>query len=490
MSLLDEGLKGSQRPRLENYPLYATSAGDDAIDLAAVAGIDLDEWQQYVLRNSLGEKANGKWTAFEVALIVPRQNGKNIILEARELAGLFLFGERRIVHTAHEFRAVSEAFNNMRNRLRDCPELMQYVEGYETGMPERRIPGIKTAHGFESITLNNGNTIKYMTRTEKAGLGSGCDLLVYDEAFAVTEEQLAATMPTLSARTLTANPQIWFTSSAGRLSSTVLERVRNRGIDGSDKRLAFFEWSASEDALIDDEQAWAQANPALGVRIDVEYVRHEREDMDTEKFLRERMGLWASEQEDPPVIPAENWAACLDPQSRVGPRCVFALDVKPNREMSTIAVASMRADGKVHVEVVERDHGTAWVARRMSELVAKFPGARLVVDAGSAAGALQPELKRARIPLMLVGMREYAQACGVFFDAVMQGDVRHIGQEPLDEAIEAARVKPMGESLWKWQRKHLISDISPLVACSLAYLGADRYGRVVPEETRKRIVII
>lgn len=490
MSLQSEELKGSQRPRLENYPLYSTSAGDDAIDLAAVAGIYLDEWQQYVLRNALGEKSNYKWSAFEVALIVPRQNGKNIILEARELAGLFLFGERNIVHTAHEFRAVTDAFGKMRERLSNCPELLSYVDGYEADMPERRIRGIRTAHGFESITLSNGNTLKYMTRTDKAGLGSGCDLLVYDEAFALTEEQLAATMPTLAARTITGNPQIWYTSSAGRVSSTVLERVRNRGIAGEDARLAFFEWSANDDADIDDEAAWAQANPSLGVRISLDFVRSEREDMTDDKFGRERLGHWASEQEDPPVIAPEKWAACLDTNSQVGPRCIFALDVKPNREMSTIAVASVREDGKVHIEIVERDHGTAWVAGRMAELVAKHPGSRLVVDAGSAAGSLQPELKRARVPLVLVGMREYAQSCGIFFDAVMSGDVRHIGQEPLDEAVDAGRSKPMGESLWKWQRKTLISDISPLVACSLAYLGVDRFGRVSQVEPRKRVIVI
>jgi hypothetical protein len=39
----------------------------------------------------------------DVGLVVPRQNGKGTILEARELAGLFLFGES-ILHTSHEFR--------------------------------------------------------------------------------------------------------------------------------------------------------------------------------------------------------------------------------------------------------------------------------------------------------------------------------------------------------------------------------------------------
>lgn len=82
-------LMGSQTPRIDVTPLYFTSAGDDAVDLAAVAGLHLDPWQQHVLRGALGERVDGRWKAFEVGLIVPRQNGKGSILEARELAGMF-----------------------------------------------------------------------------------------------------------------------------------------------------------------------------------------------------------------------------------------------------------------------------------------------------------------------------------------------------------------------------------------------------------------
>ena len=64
-------------------------------------GLHLDPWQQLVLEGACGERADGKWSAFEVAVISPRQNGKNGILEAREIAGLCLFGEQLILHSAH-----------------------------------------------------------------------------------------------------------------------------------------------------------------------------------------------------------------------------------------------------------------------------------------------------------------------------------------------------------------------------------------------------
>jgi hypothetical protein len=46
-------------------------------------------------------------------VIVSRQNGKGAILEARELAGLFQFGEELILHSAHEYRTAMEAFRRI-----------------------------------------------------------------------------------------------------------------------------------------------------------------------------------------------------------------------------------------------------------------------------------------------------------------------------------------------------------------------------------------
>jgi hypothetical protein len=96
-------LVGSQRPRLESLPPRVSSAGREAVELAAAAGLYLDDWQQYVLEGMLGEDADRKWSAFEACLIVPRQNGKGSILEqgARQSAAV---QQRLILWSAHEFR--------------------------------------------------------------------------------------------------------------------------------------------------------------------------------------------------------------------------------------------------------------------------------------------------------------------------------------------------------------------------------------------------
>lgn len=95
-----------QAPRFRARPERVSSAGPEAVELAASAGLILDPWQEAWLDDALSETAGGRWAAFEAALIVPRQNGKGSVLEALELAGLFLFDEQLILHSAHEFKAL------------------------------------------------------------------------------------------------------------------------------------------------------------------------------------------------------------------------------------------------------------------------------------------------------------------------------------------------------------------------------------------------
>jgi molybdopterin-dependent oxidoreductase alpha subunit len=109
---------GWQQPPIETVPPSASSAGQEAIDLAARAGLQLDPWQQHVLRRGMGEKPDGSWAAFECVVNVPRQNGKGGIIEARQLWGLFIGGEQLILHSAHEFKTAKAAFKRVERLIR------------------------------------------------------------------------------------------------------------------------------------------------------------------------------------------------------------------------------------------------------------------------------------------------------------------------------------------------------------------------------------
>jgi phage terminase large subunit-like protein len=456
---------GSQEPRLSSAPKSVSSSGDDAIELAHIAGLDLDPWQQHVLRVALGEKPDGRWSAFEVGLIVPRQNGKGSILEARELAGLFLFGERLILHSAHEMKTAVEAYLRIKYLIESTPELNEQVEHFYQSNE-------KTA-----IELKNGSRLRFMARSSGSGRGFTGDVIILDEAYNLPFETLAAVLPTMSAKSITGNPQLWYTSSAGLETSDVLATVRARGVKG-DKGLAFFDWSAPDDADPDDREAWAMANPGLGIRIGEDFVEKERaafgeDEAGLKMFLRERLGVWHDPNRGT-VIDPQLWASlALEATEVERPELVaFSVDVPPDRSTASIGIAGARSDGSLHVQLDQESvgyRGTAWVAERVAELVAKWSPCAVVLDASGPAGSLVAPLREAGVEVVTTSAREMGAACGMFYDAATDSRLRHLNDNRLNASLAAARKRPLGDA-WAWHRKG-VSDISPLVAVTLAVWG-------------------
>lgn len=498
--------KGSQLPRIESYPLFATSAGDDAIDLAAIAGLVLDPWQEYVLRCSLGEKPNGKWSSFRCALVVPRQNGKNALLEARELAGLFLFGEKRIIHTAHEVKTARESMLSLMNRMKASDDLMEMVAGFE-GDFDKDFSGMKTGND-PSITLKNGNKLSYAARSKGSGRGFTGDLIILDEAYALRADEMAAMVPTMAARSMVGNPQLWFTSSAGMPESDLLNAIREEGKARSSDRLAYFEWSAEDGTDINDVDGWYMANPGLGIRISEQYVMDELETMlsdpleGKEKFDRERLGIWAklggesvfatgvwAGLEDGPKLD-ENDNPIAGTGSQPGDQIVFAVEVAGNRESASIALLSYRADELVHAEIVENRVGTSWVGHRLAELQARWNPLAIVAIAGGHVDSLMPSWKRDGVRVKLIKFADYVQACGVIFDWITQGKIRHLNDPILNAAVDGVRQTfTRDNAAWFWSRKSSEVDITSLVALTVAVAGLGKKSGRAAGERRKAVIL-
>ena len=99
-------------------------------------------------------------------------------------------------------------------------------------------------------------------------------------------------------------------------------------------------------------------------------------------------------------------------------------------------------------------------------------------DGSGPAGALITEFEEKFVELEVPSAREYGQACGQFFDAVVDSkEIRHIGQPMLDEAVKAAVRRDLGEA-WAWSRRNTDFDICPLVAVTWAAWGHAKYSTV------------
>lgn len=468
--------RGSQRPRIEHVPLFHTTAADDAVDLAALAGLPLLPWQEHVLRGALGERVDGRWSAFRTCLVVPRQNGKNAILEARELAGIFLFGERQITHTAHQFKTAKNSMLALMNRLKNVPDLMEHVVGYEG--PEQsiaQIDGFKTGNE-PGIYLKNGHQIQYFARSGDSARGFTGDVVVLDEAYALKASEMGALLPTMAAKSITGNPQLWITSSAGKVDSEALASIRAEGVEGTSNRLAYYEWSADPDAAPDDVDSWYEGNPSAGYLISEEFMWDEYDSLvrqgnegGPEEFQRERQGIWARIGGES-VLPAGTWSACGDPDGQPDDgSLVFGVDVSPARDTAAVGLASLLPDGRVHVEVPEANPDTGWVADYLVALKRAWPAARFVCVAGSQAESLVPEWRKAGVVVKPVQFSRYVVGCGLFYDRVVQARLQHLNDPVLTGAVDGAKQAwRQDKASWYWSRKESGSDITPLVAVTAA----------------------
>lgn len=458
-----EPLRGHQEPRIYTGPTYQSTPGLEAIELAAMAGLHLMPWQQFTIKHSLGQNpymGGMRWAAFEVGLVVPRQNGKGSVLEARELYGLFLEPrEKLILHSAHEFKTAQEAFLRIKTLIDSSDWLT------------RRVARMRTSHGEEGIELIDGSRLRFVARSTGSGRGFTGDLLILDEAYNLGADQMAALLPTLSARP---NPQVWYTSSAGMISSDQLRSVRIRGRKGDNERLAYFEWSCPEGCDLDDPENWAQANPTLGYRIDLDFIAAERKALPDDVFARERLGIWAEDSVQS-VIDLKLWAECADPQSRPGDKIAFAIDARPDMSAAAIASAGRREDNKLHTKVVDHRPGMGWVVERMAELNQRYRPVAVLLDPSSPAGSLLADLADVGIEPILVNAREMGQACVAFHNDVVADQLRHTDQDTLNLALRQATTRNLGDA-WAWDRRQGHGDICPLVAVTLATHGFRLHG--------------
>lgn len=467
-------LTGSRAPRLRTVPPYTRTYGPDAVALAAKAGLRLDPWQADVLNDfyALSPDDPGRWNTLECAVIVPRQNGKGGLLEAYVLAALFLDGAPLTMYSAHRFDTAREMFLRIKGLIASTPSL------------ERRVRKVSEAHGKEGIELRSGERLKFHARSQSAARGFSGDRVILDEAFLLTSMTMGAILPTLSARP---NPQVVYASSAGWEISEQLGRVRTRALKAIDAGepepgLAFLEWSAPDDtprerSEMADPALWAQANPALGIRIEESFVAAELRTMGAVEFARERLGV----SDYPPdedeggweVIGEKHWreqavkGEAPRPGDEGARRPAIAVDMRPDRSKAAIGVAFQDEAGALVVEVVNHAQGAGWVVPRLVELAGRYEVCAVAIDKRGPAGALIGEAQRAGLEILELDTGAVADAYGQFVDAVTdRRDLVHLDDEPLNEAVRGATTRPLGDRV-TWDRRG-DADICPLVAVTNA----------------------
>ena len=473
-----------------------TYEGDRAIGIARVAGLELDPWQQRLLRESLGvDPVTGLWSAFEVCWIVSRQNGKSTALFARALLGLFLLGEREISWTAHRYDTAMDAFNKMVKLIKGTPEL-------RSELAQTRNEGISTTHGNESITLRSGQRISFKTRTDESGRGLGGDLVIIDEVQDAKLAQMAATLPTLGAKP---NPQVIYAGSAGGPRSYVLGNLVHRATatepgDPVRDRLYFAQWAADEDDDPAAPETWAKANPSLNLRLDVEtmagFYRQWRYELAYFGMEHLGQGNYPRPEGEDWIIPSADWLRREDRDSTPVTDLVLAVDGTPDQQWATISLAGFRSDGIIHFGVIAHERGTRWTVHRLAELAHELElDTPILLDPKSPVAYLLADYEQIGLDVKTLTPTEWADMTSWLISAGTersdaddwQPQFFHPGQPLMTSALAAATVRNRGDRVVLSRQSGDVPS-SPLTASALAGYGLVLLGRIAKPPPSPEIV--
>lgn len=465
---------GDQLPANSFVPLFHSSLGEDAVNLAALANVHLDEWQQNVLKASLNFDKNGKFTSQDVCLIVPRQNGKGEVILARELAGLFLLPkEKLIVHSAHEFKTSVEGWQRLVNTIRGCDYMMEEGDPHWTNSGAGGTVVKLRAKDYR--VDGEDKRVAFSARSKGAIRGFTVDCLLMDEAYELPDAALDAMTPT---QTAVDNPQMWFVSSTGMDDSVVLRRVREAGMLQA-PNMAYFEWKSDDGCNPLDPDQWYKANPSLGIRIEESFLASQAAKMSPEGFGREHLGLWA-DNEIEAVIPSALWRSLIDPDSKIDGRMAFAVDVTPDYKLAAVYAAGQNKHGLYQVQVAGVDEGVHWLPEFLLSMQQKYNPKSIAIDPGSPAGVIIPELNSRGVRFKAMTAQDVYTACGQF-ETLAKGDksgtrLRHFDDMDLESAVRGGIRKLIGnKGAWVWQKRDESVDICYLIAATNALYAFTAY---------------
>lgn len=425
-------------------------------------------WQQLVADVALEIDTDGAPVYREVNVLVPRQCGKTSLMLALELHRALLWG------TPQTIGYTAQTGWDARRKLID-----DQVPLLENSPLAASVKRIYRGAGMEAIHFVNGSRIDVMASNATAGHGRILNQGIIDEAFSDHDDRReGALLPAMATKR---DAQLYVISTAGTQESLYLRRKVEQGRAMVEANLntgvAFFEWSAHEDADIDNPGTYWATIPAMGHTIDERVITHARGTMTEGEFRRAYLCQWTVV--DDAAIPAKYVQRVLDATTAPSGRLSFGIDVAIDRSFAAISVA----DETGRVELIDHREGVGWVVERSLELWRRHKG-HLVVDGYSPANSLVDRLEAGGLPVSRYSLRDMVGACGIFYDAVLDDAIRIRPSAALEAAIESAKRKQIASG-WLWSRTVETADLTPLFAATIAYHHATN--RRGPETTRSAI---
>lgn len=475
-------MRGSQEPRIAIEPPDIVSTdGKDAAVLFAEYGYPLDPWQESVISCWLGRNEEGEYAVTSAGLSLPRQNGKNTCLEAREFYGLTINAER-ILHTAHQVRTAKKSFRRLVALFTDKkhPEIMELVKN------------IRFTNGEECIELWNGGSIEFSSRSRQAVRGfDGISLIVFDEAQELTDDQVEAIFPTLSASS-TGTRQIIYTGTPPYpgCPGDVFRRRRKVCTGDPGRHDAWHEWSVSAESVdeinAEDASLWHMTNPALGIRLTEEFVAEELRSMAKDGFARERLGWWSPVLTSQQVfaIDADAWDACRSDNKKPEGKTAYGVKFSSDGAEVCLCGAVIPKEGPARVTLIAHKPtviGIQWLADWLNQRSGK--ASCVVIDGRNGVDVLINKISghwMMKGAVIRATSKTVIASVSMITDAVNEREMTwYSEQETLRESAITSTRRPIGGG-WGFGGDNSV----PIEAAALALWGAKTSKRDPNQEMR------
>lgn len=485
---------GSSTPRLSeaarhvNIPKgIVTTAWPRVVAQCEKMGVTFDSWQHGIGSISLGKRKDGKYAATVggVVLSIPRQVGKTFIVGMIVIALCIIHPGLTVLWSAHRTRTASKTFGSLKG--------MTSKKKIKPYMLDPR-----NTNGEQEIRFRNGSIIMFGAREQGFGRGfDEVDIEVFDEAQILTEKALEDMVAATNQSRQEAGALLFFMGTPPRPTDPGEEFTnrRKKALDGTAPNMVYVEFSADEDADPDDRKQWSKANPSFPSRTPVESMERMRENLtDEDSFKREALGIWDAVTSSR-VIDEVTWKRQADPASMPIERLTLSLEVPPGRKWAAVGLAGKRADGRWHVELDEMRNGVDWIIGYAVDKAAKNRLHAIVADEMS--GLVEKRGDRhfligtdLLVTLAAAEGRDMAIACAKFYDGIYDRTVSHTDQQQTNVALSLATKRPLSGG-WAWNRKDATSNISPIVAETLALWGAQNDNVIRPSRrTGSRTAVI
>jgi phage terminase large subunit-like protein len=460
-------------PLSEDFP----TDGDKLIELTSLAwkspenptGLELDEWQKWLLRHVFerypeGHAKAGELRYRQVVVSMGRQNGKSLLASIIGVYGM-------LMHQPSGASVISLASSIDQARI--IYNRVLYVIQSNSFL-SKRFKKASESRGI--VTADGSGRYDVKPAKENALQGIPISLCLFDELHLAKEGMWNAAIK--GTQSYHDGIVIGITTAGDQNSETLIDLYKKgykaTAGDPELERFGFFVWEAPQHAKVNDESAIMQANPAVACgRIPLDRVMTDLQTLPEHEVRRYTLNQFISGT-------AQSWIPG-DVFRKSGTRVqveqtggVFAVDISKNWEHASIAYANSDGD-EHHSELIQTfvNPTENQIFNRLVELNARFMPKAIALDDRSMASNLGKRLKLSGFPVWQLWTKEISAACSAVYAMFVTGKAKH-NNDPLVISQSPNGIAKYSGETWLISRKDSQGDIDALMATVMSLYVSSR----------------